>query len=52
VACLTFSVGFVGFLSDYAKTLVPNLLNGEDLVLLRCLKTILLYFILYTGFPN
>ncbi|ONM27323.1 Nodulin homeobox [Zea mays] len=24
----------LGFLSDYAKTLVPNLLNGEDLVLL------------------
>jgi branched-subunit amino acid permease len=52
VACLTSSVGFVGSLSDYAKTLVPNLLNVEDVVLLRCLKPF--YCILYCilVFPN
>ena len=52
MACLTSSVGFVGSLSDYAKTLVPNLLNVEDVVLLRCLKPF--YCILYCilVFPN
>lgn len=44
VACLT-SVVFVGSLSDYAKTLIPNLLNEEDVQLLRCLKPF--YDILY-----
>lgn len=42
---------FTGSLSDYAKSLIPNFLNEEDVQLLRCLKSLLLFFYnVYPGF--
>jgi hypothetical protein len=39
-----FSLNFAGSLSDYAKSLIPNLLNEEDVQLLRCLTSFFLGF--------